>query len=89
MSALSWIAGYATWTGIITVSVYLLATLVLFRNISLRRELNKTKQSLEELKAKQEVIKTDSKPSISESSDEQRLDEIARRISGLQNEDGS
>jgi len=41
MSALSWIAGYATWTGIIAVSVYLLAILVLYRNISIRRERDK------------------------------------------------
>jgi hypothetical protein len=41
MSVLSWIAGYATWTGIVTVLVYLLASVVLYRNISIRRERDK------------------------------------------------
>jgi predicted Holliday junction resolvase-like endonuclease len=86
MSLLSWIAGYVTWSGIVTFLVYLLAVLVLYRNIMLRRELNKAKQSLEEFKAKQEVTGTGSRRLRPDSSDEKRLDEIARRMSRTRNE---
>lgn len=123
MGALSWIAGYATWTGIITVLVYLLAILVLYRNISIRRERDKATRALSETKAKQDVIVDDNKwlynrliqsknrlrecqeqisevydltkvrrssaylvdaLVVPESPDEQRLNEIAKRINGLQ-----
>lgn len=118
MSALSWIAGYATWAGIVTVLVYLLALLVLYRNISIRRERDKAtaereviakdtkwlcdqlRLSKKRLRECQEQISevydlTNAKRSSSylvdaivvpESPEERRLNEIARRISGLQDE---
>jgi hypothetical protein len=121
MGALSWIAGYATWTGAITVLVYILATLALYRNISIRRERDKATRALSETNAKHEAIANDCKwlydqliqsknrlrdcqeqitevydltkvrrsstylvdaIVVPESLDEQRLNEIAKRING-------